>query len=262
MLRKRIIYTLLYDDGYFIQSRNFRRQKIGKADWVNKNYRLDYISNFIDELIILDISKKKNYFKFINEIQKITKRVFAPISLGGGINNLEKVNYYFNNGADKVVINTAVFENSILINKIAKLYGSQSIILSIDVKKIKSQHIVFINNGRTNTETTIENYIKKISNLMFAEIFLNSIDKDGTGNGVDKAMINKIRKFDHKYIISGGCGNYNHFYDAFKCNKKVEAVSTANLLNFVGEGLKIVRKNLLYKKINLSPRVETFDVNR
>ena len=73
MLRKRIIYTLLYDDGYFIQSRNFRRQKIGKADWVNKNYRLDYISNFIDELIILDISKKKIISNLLMKYKKSQK---------------------------------------------------------------------------------------------------------------------------------------------------------------------------------------------
>ena len=59
MLKKRIIFTLLYDNGYYIQSRNFRRQKIGNAKWINKNYNFSHISNFIDELIILDISKKK-----------------------------------------------------------------------------------------------------------------------------------------------------------------------------------------------------------
>ena len=61
MLRKRLIFTLLYEDGFFIQSRNFRRQKIGKKEWINKNYNFSYISNFIDELVILDISKKKKY---------------------------------------------------------------------------------------------------------------------------------------------------------------------------------------------------------
>ena len=69
MLRKRLIFTLLYDDGFFIQSRNFRRQKIGKKEWINKNYNFSYISNFIDELVILDISKKKKYKSFPSKLQ-------------------------------------------------------------------------------------------------------------------------------------------------------------------------------------------------
>ena len=69
MLRKRLIFTLLYDDGFFIQSRNFRRQKIGKKEWINKNYNFSYISNFIDELVILDISKKKKNKSFPPKLQ-------------------------------------------------------------------------------------------------------------------------------------------------------------------------------------------------
>ena len=103
MLKKRIIFTLLYDNGYFIQSRNFRRQKIGTKEWINKNYNFSFVSNFIDELIILDISKIKKNKKFIIDCKSVCNKVFVPISLGGGIKSYEDAQFYFNNGADKVI---------------------------------------------------------------------------------------------------------------------------------------------------------------
>jgi cyclase len=256
MLKKRIIFTLLYNNGFFIQSRNFRRQKIGTKDWINKNYNFNYISNFIDELIILDISKVKNSKQFIKNCKSVCNKVFVPISLGGGINTYEDAKFYFNNGADKVILNTNVNKNPKILNKISDNYGSSSIIISIDVKEANGKYYVYINNGTENTMLTLENYISKISNYNFAEIYLNSIDRDGTGYGIDKNILIKLKKFNFKFIISGGLGNYKHFYQAFKHVNKVEAVATSNLLNFVGDSLKIVRKNLLKKKIDLSRRSE------
>ena len=254
MLRKRLIFTLLYDEGYFIQSRNFSRQRIGKKEWINKNYNFRYISNFIDELIILDISKKKDAKRFIDNCKYVSDNVFVPMSLGGGIKSLEYAKLYFNNGADKVILNSLVFENKKIIKKISDNYGSSSVIISIDVKFKKNNHYVYINNGLINTGIVLEKYLVFISELNFAEVYINSIDHDGTGNGIDKKLVLKLKKFDYKFIITGGLGNFNHFYDAFKKNKKIKAVATANLLNFVGDSLKIVREKLIKEKINLSIR--------
>ena len=254
MLRKRLIFTLLYDSGYFIQSRNFRRQKIGKKEWINKNYNFSYVSNFIDELIILDISDKKNIKKFIQNCKYISDKVFVPMSFGGGINTTEYAKQYFENGADKVVINSQAFLNKKIINKISDNYGSSSVIISIDVKYQKKEHLVYINNGQLNTNITIEKYLEFISDIKFAEVYVNSIDNDGTGTGIDKVLLSKLKKFNYRFIITGGLGNFNHFHDAFKKNKKVEAIATANLLNFVGDSLKIVRQKLIKNKIDLSIR--------
>lgn len=250
MLKKRIIFTLLYDNGNYIQSRNFRRQKIGDSFWINKNYNFAYISNFIDELIILDISKKKNKIKFIQDIQLITKNVFVPLALGGGIKEFDDAKYYFENGADKIIVNSAVMEEPGIIKKISHVYGASSVIISVDVKSTKKNYFVYKNNGQTNTKLTLEKYLEIISKLNFAEIYLNSIDRDGTGTGIDKKLLNKINKFNHKYIISGGLGNYKHFLEGFKFTNKVEAIATANILNFLGDSLKIV-KTKLKNKVNL-----------
>ena len=254
MLKKRIIFTLLYDNGYFIQSRNFRRQKIGTKEWINKNYNFSFVSNFIDELIILDISKIKKRKKFIKACKAVCNKVFVPISLGGGVNSYEDAKLYFNNGADKIVLNTSVYKNPNIIKKISSDYGSSSIIVSIDVKRINGKYIVFVNNGTENTNIILENYIHMISTYNFAEIYLNSIDRDGTGHGIDTNLLNKFKNLNFKLIISGGLGNFNHFLQAFRHVHKVEAVATSNLLNFVGNSLQIVRSNLLKKKIDLSNR--------
>lgn len=254
MLKKRIIFTLLYDQGHFIQSRNFRRQKIGDKSWINKNYNFNYISKFIDELVILDISKKKNKKEFMKNCKSVTSKVFVPISIGGGIKNIKDAKFYFKNGADKVLINSSVIDNPNILNSISDSYGSSSVIISADVKRFTNSFYVYFNNGLTNSGLILENYLKKISKFNFSEIYLNSIDRDGTGNGIDYFLLKTINKFNFKYIITGGLGNYNHFYKTFKYTNKVEAIATANLLNFVGDSLKIVRQNLIKRKIKLVNR--------
>lgn len=254
MLKKRIIFTLLYDNGYFIQSRNFRRQRIGTKEWINKNYNFSYVSNFIDELNILDITKVKKKKKFLDDCKSVSNKVFVPISLGGGINSYDDAKLYFKNGADKIIVNTCINKNPEILENISKDYGSSSIIVSIDVKIVDEKYIVFVNNGTENTNITLEKYLDLISEYNFAEIYLNSIDRDGTGYGIDLNLLKKFKRFNYKLIISGGLGNFNHFLEAFKLSKKVEAVATSNLLNFVGNSLQVVRENLLRKKINLSQR--------
>ena len=88
MLKKRIIFTLLYIDGFFYQSRNFNLQKVGDVQWLKKNYNFQNISFFIDELIILNISRnEKNLDKFITVVKKVSEFSFVPVTVGGGINS-------------------------------------------------------------------------------------------------------------------------------------------------------------------------------
>ena len=123
---KRIILPI-YCDDYFVHSRNFNLQKVGDVNWLENNYNFNKISNFIDELIIIDISRsKKNIDSFIECVQRITSSCFMPITLGGGIDDLEKAKLLLSNGADKVIINTNL--NLSIAKEISKNYGEQSII--------------------------------------------------------------------------------------------------------------------------------------
>ena len=251
MLKKRIIFTLLYQDGFFYHSRNFRLQKVGDVNWLRENYNFKNISFYIDELIILNVSRsKKNIEKFCEDYKKIAENCFVPITIGGGITEFENAKFYLTNGADKIMINSAIHEKPILLKNITEVFGQQSIIVSIDVKKINSEHKIFIKNGSEKTDKTIPLYLKDLLELPFGEIYINSIDKDGTGTGLDLNILDNISpSVVQPIIISGGCGNYKHFLEGLK-NEKVSAISTANLLNFVGDGLKNSRLNLEKQNYN------------
>ncbi len=250
MLKKRIIFTLLYCDGFFVQSRNFNLQKVGDVTWLEKNYEFKKISYYIDELIILDISrKKKDLDKFLKNVNLITKFCFMPISVGGGINNFDLVKKILSKGADKVVINSNLRFD--LIKKISETYGAQSIIASIDFKKVSNKFEIFNQNGSNKLKLSPRSYLISLTKFPVGEFLLNSIDRDGTGNGLDFDILKYVPKnLDKSLIISGGCGNSKHLSEGLK-NKKIDAVNTANLLNFVGDGLKKAREEMINNKFNL-----------
>ncbi len=121
MLRKRIIFTLIYSDGNFMQSRNFRLQKVGDLHWLEKNYKFQNIAFALDELVVLNASKgEKNMQKFASAIGNLVNNVFIPIAAGGGIRTLEDVDLLFKSGADKIVLNTLLIENPVMVKEIIK----------------------------------------------------------------------------------------------------------------------------------------------
>jgi len=249
MLKKRIIFTLLYIDGFFYQSRNFNLQKVGDIDWLKKNYNFQNISFFIDELIILNISREeKNFNSFIKTVNKVTEFSFVPVTVGGGINSKKIASDLLSNGADKILINSAVYNNPNLIDEIAITYGEQSIIIGIDLKKEEDNYFIYIENGSKKININLKEYLEKICDLSFGEILINSINRDGTGIGLDFEPLNLLPKnFQKPIILSGGCGNAEHIDLGIKINS-ISAISTANLLNFVGDGLQKCRQKLVEKK--------------
>lgn len=253
MLRKRIIFTLIYNNGVFTQSRNFRLQAVGDINWLERNYKFQSIAFSLDELIVLNASRNdKNISDFSKSLSRLVDNVFIPIAAGGRIRTLEDAKLLFNNGADKIILNTALYSNKALVSKLVKLYGSQSILASIDYKTINGIIKIFIKNGTQELPLDYENYIKYIDKLNIGEIYLNSMDNDGTGFGYDFDAINSISKFTCKpIIIAGGAGNERHLIDGLN-NANVSAVATANLFNFVGDGLPRAREKILDLNLNIT----------
>lgn len=246
MLTKRIIFTLIYDRGYFMHSRNFSLQRAGDSDWIIKNYNFESISRHIDEIIFLDVSRE-SFDKEIalNDFKKVTNNCFVPKSYGGRLRDFEDFNRSFQNGADKIVINTLLHDDPDLVIEASKKYGSQSIIGSIDVKKIDEKYVVFSQNGSVNLQIDLEQYASSKVLKNIGEIYLNSIDKDGTGQGFDLETYNVIReKLQCPVILAGGAGNASHFLMSLE-GSKVDALATANLFNFIGNGLETTRQRLI-----------------
>lgn len=253
MLRKRIIFSLIYSDGFFNQSRNFRLQRVGNERWLENNYQFSKIAHSLDELILIDATKSnKNIEKFSSIISKIVENVFIPICAGGGIKNIADAELLFNSGADKIILNSSLYQNPKLVLELVKIYGSQSIVASVDYKIKGDRPFVFINDGTTEIDKDLSSYVEYVQSLGIGEIYLNSIDKDGTGFGYDFETIHKVMDFINvPLIIAGGAGNESHLLEGIKL-EKVNAVATANLFNFIGDGLINAREKIIKNGENIA----------
>ena len=252
MLRKRIIFTLLFNNGNYMLSRNFLLQQVGNLDWLRKNYNFFQISCSIDELIVLNVSRDSSDQDLFSEhIKELTKECFIPIAAGGGIRRVEDAKKLLRSGADKVVLNTPLFKNKDLVIDLSKEFGNKCLIGSIDYKMINNEFKIFIENGSLQIEYSVNDFFMALNELPIGEIYLNSMDRDGTGQGYEFEILNIIKsKIQVPLIMAGGAGNYKHLSDGL-INNEIDAVATAHLFNFVGTGLIDARKKLIKDKFNL-----------
>lgn len=253
MLRKRLIFGLIYNDGFFMQSRNFRLQRVGNLNWLEKNYKFQKISFSIDELVVLDATRgPKDTRKFAAIVSRLVDDVFMPVAAGGGIRKIEDAELLFQSGADKVILNSPLYNNPSLVKEIIDQYGSQSLIASVDYKIIDDEPVVFIENGEIRIPFSIYDYLKYLEHLGVGEILFNSIDKDGTGFGFDLPTIEKYAKnVNVPFIVMGGAGNERHLSSGLAI-EAVSAVATANLFNFIGNGLPNARSYMQENGANLA----------
>jgi len=253
MLRKRIIFSLIYSQSFFTQSRNFRLQKVGNLQWLEKNYKFQDIAFSLDELVVIDASKgKKSISEFANMISQLVNDVFIPICAGGGIKSMSDAELLFKNGADKIIMNTSIYENAALVKELIQRYGSQSIVASVDYKRLNNKKEVYISDGTRKINLNLEEYLAYIESLNVGEIYLNSIDKDGTGFGYDFDSIREVSaSLSKPLIIAGGAGNEKHLIEGLSI-QGVSAVATANLFNFIGDGLPNARKTIIDSGQNIA----------
>jgi cyclase len=158
MLTKRLIFTLLYDNGSFMLSRNFRLQKIGDLNWLEDNYGFANVGYQIDELVVIDVSRQnRDTAKFCEDLKRLTRDCFAPIAAGGGIKTLEHARELLRSGADKVIVNSALHDQPELVENLAREFGRQCIVASVDTRKIDNSYRVLKHNRhRSLVELTLE----------------------------------------------------------------------------------------------------------
>jgi cyclase len=263
MLRKRLIFTLLFSDGYFVLSRNFRLQKVGNLDWLKKNYNFSKIAFSIDELIVLDVSRgPKNASLFCEALKSISDGCFVPIAAGGGVRSVLDAHNLLRSGADKVVVNTPLYGDQILIHELAKKFGQQCIIGSVDLKSIEGTGFrLYSNSGTESIEESTSSVLNDILDSSIGELYLNSIDRDGTGQGYDLKMLDLLPLAIKKpVIIAGGVGNAKHLIEGLS-DSRVDAAATAHLFNFVGDGLKHARQAVINSGLDLPIWNESLLIN-
>lgn len=253
MLKHRLLFTLLSSNGTFMLSRNFRLQSVGDLKWLKDRYDFNAIAFSIDELVVLNVERgSKNINVFCQNLLDLTKNCFIPIAAGGGIDNIDVAYRLFNSGADKLVINSILFKNPELVGELVTTFGGQSIIASLDYKTSDNENVVYIENGQISTGLRLEEAVKRVVALGVGEIYVTSIERDGTGQGFDLATLKRITELSPIPIIaSGGVGRFDQLVMGIE-NAGVQAVSTANLFNFMADGLIEARSFMKEKGIALA----------
>lgn len=253
MLKKRVIFTLLYANGNFMLSRNFRLQKVGDLRWLQKNYNFAQTAFSIDELIILDVSREgRDIKKFGYHISKIAEECFVPIAAGGGVRSVEQARSLLHTGADKIVINTLLDICPESVNELSAEFGNQCIVAAVDVKSTAQGYSVWTDNGTKQQTDSLKEWLNKIVALPIGEIYMNSMDRDGTGQGYLFDMLNQLPSpMPIPVILAGGAGKHQHLSEAL-LDHRVDAVATANLFNFVGDGLMKSRNAMIAAGLDLA----------
>jgi cyclase len=243
MANARLIARMDIKDNHLIKSINFDGLRIiGNPN----HYAKKYYHEGIDELIFMDcVASLYGRNSLLEIIKNLAKDIFVPITIGGGLRSVSDVQKALNSGADKVALNTAVVKDPGLIKKIISKFGSQSFVLSVEAKKInETDWNVFINNGKENTGINVVEWINKIKNFNVGEILLTSIDKDGTGKGMDLNLIEKVYGLVKvPLIISGGIGEFKHVKNVFS---KVcpEAIALGYSLHYKKVNIKKIKNYL------------------
>jgi imidazole glycerol-phosphate synthase subunit HisF len=228
--RIRVIPALLLHNKGLVKSVKFKNYKY-VGDPINAVKIFN--EKEVDELAIIDIdASRENRVPDIQRMEEIVSEAFMPIAYGGGITTVDQVKRILSVGVEKVILNKAAFRNPALISEIAKQYGSQSVVVSIDYKNnFFGKSLVYIENGKTSTGIDPMTYARKMEEAGAGEILLNSIERDGTFTGYDLDMIEKISHFINiPMIASGGASNLSDFKKA--ADYGASAVSAGSMFVF------------------------------
>jgi cyclase len=239
MLRTRVIPCLQLINDSLVKT-----VKFGKYGYIGDPINTVRIFNEleVDELCFLDIratlENRQPNFRILHEI---ADECFMPLSYGGGVRDADTARKILSIGFEKIILNSAAYNNPNLISEIANYSGSQSVVISIDVKKnIFGKYQVFICDGTKKVSIDPIEYALKTEKLGAGELLITSMDKDGTWLGFDLDILDKISNaVNIPVIASGGAGNINHIFDVIN-NTKVSAVALGSMLVYQGNGLGVL----------------------
>ena len=233
---RRVIFTLLYDRGQFMLSRNFRLQAVGGIDWLFNNYDFARVSHGLDELMVLDVCRgPRDICAFCKVVRHISGLCFIPMTVGGGISSVEIAHQYLRSGADKLLINSSFDQSVDVCQQIATRFGRQSVIAGTDYKMTTSgMRVVVVRHGTQQLMIPLHEWVDRLESNGAGELLFQSIDRDGTGMGLDLSVMKEIgAQRELPLILMGGVGKPEHIIAGLN-HPSIDAVATANRFNFIG----------------------------
>jgi imidazole glycerol-phosphate synthase subunit HisF len=244
---KRVIFALLYDRGRFMLSRNFRLQAVGSISWLFDNYDFATVSRGLDELMVVDVTRgERDSAAFARSVSEIARRCFIPLTAGGGVRSVSDAALLLRHGADKVLVNSAFADVPDACTAIADYFGRQCLVAGIDYTELPDgSRTVAVNNGQRETGVSLATWIPRVLEYGAGELVLQSMTRDGTGNGLDLAVVDALANRPSVPLIAlGGVGRSEHIAQGLAVSE-LDAVATANLFNFIGESFVTTRRDLL-----------------
>ena len=250
MITKRIIPCLDVKDGRVVKGVNF----LGLSDVSSPVKLAEYYSNSgADELVFYDITAShEGRALFTDILRQVAERVFIPLTVGGGINEVADFDRVLKCGADKVSVNSGAIKNPGLIPAAAERYGSQCVVISADVKRVDGEFRVFAKGGRVDTGMEAISWIKHCVESGAGEVVLNSIDTDGVKGGFDLEMLEAVcDAVSVPVIASGGAGSAADFVTLFKALPRVDAGLAASIFHFGEVKIPDLKRTLRENGINV-----------
>jgi cyclase len=236
MLAKRLIACLDVRDGRVVKGVNFEDlRSAGDPTALAARYNAEGI----DELVVLDVTATLESRRALAEtIRQVSRQIFIPLAVGGGIGSLEDARAMMDAGADKVSVNTAALRDPDLITRVSSVYGSQAVVVAIDAKQSNGGYAVFSRSGTARESREAVAWAREAESLGAGEILLTSIDRDGTKSGFDceltRAVSDAVRI---PVIASGGAGVPEHFADVFSTGR-ADAALAASVFHFAEHSVR------------------------
>jgi cyclase len=261
MLKTRLIPVVLLRNGLVVQSKGFKRyQALGNPTTVVSRLS-DWAS---DELIYLDITRDAGYDlrrddlntpnrdNILDIVEDVARRCFMPLTFGGGIRTVADAAARLERGADKIAINTEAFTRPAFITECAQAFGSQCVVVSVDVKQTENwRWEVAIGGGQRLTGRSVSDWVREIEARGAGEILINSVDEDGKGQGYDLDLLRTVASSVSIPVIGlGGVGQWSHFADAIR-DTGVRAVAAANIFHYSEQSVLKAKKYLYEAGLNV-----------
>ena len=250
MITKRIIPCLDVKNGRVVKGVNFASLSDVSSPVELGKY---YSDSGADELVFYDITASaEGRALFTDILREVAETIFIPLTVGGGINTVDDFDRVLKCGADKVSVNSGAIRNPQLVCDAAKKYGSQCVVLSVDVKRVDGEFHVFARGGREDTGMEAIDWIRREVALGAGEVVVNSIDTDGVRNGFDLALLGRVLDAVHVPVIaSGGAGSAEDFVTLFNALPQIDAGLAASIFHFGEVRIPELKRKLKEEKIEV-----------